>query len=635
MFPDQPINEDTNVISIHQSPPFVRAPAEDRSKYEKLTYDVADSSSDESDEVTAIKEKPGKLCVLQFRLWFYWVLALTHLHTTFMLFLDDQKKLEHSNLHPSGNGRRQGFALQQGRHNKVEVPNSSAYLSDDSIGSASDLHINVNDEEREEFESEGESDERTVGKQGSSSRHSHRRSFNELESLNTCGSSAYHAECDSETTHDENRSPTSQSRRRKDNKNNLSSLPNSEGESDLLFVGHQYGEKPLLADDELDSSEGGYSSGGTSPHLKSTIPAKCWNEQGSVDVFALAPFPALVPKDPTLVGRPLEYVVEGSLVDLEDPLENAVLLTDKKLNQVVRESTPIRGVSTEDTIKKSEDLFGSSPFHESPTENPFTQVGSRTRPNCVPSSSSQKQLSEHSSQIPRTIDVSGRKLPELRSLDSELRGITTQGVSSFYSQFSPFSTSYSGAKTNDEEDQSKKSDLFGAPPFTCETKMPSQSSCPSSLNLSQTCNDVSQSWHSHPMSQKKFQTMSVLQSHGEVDPGTGTVPKKDWYDKETRDGKYHLIDEARSVGKPNILPVKNSHKVKGAVSSLSKKSKSSKKSSEKAGGFQNMSFEDFSSDDPAEPSPDLNKFEVVRNEAPHVAAIERKGSLKRRSNPFS
>lgn len=559
----------------------------------------------------------------------------THLYASLVLFLDDQKKQkELSNLNSSGNGRRQSFALQQGRHNKTELPNSSAYLSDDSIGSASDLHVNVNDEEREEFESEGESDEKTLGKQGSSSRHSHRRSFNELESLNTCGSSAYHAECDSETTHDENRSPTSQSRRRKDIKNNLNSLPNSEEESDFLFVGHQYGEKPLLADDELDSSEGGYSSGGASPHLKSTNPAKCWNEQGSVDVFALAPFPALAPKDPALVGRPLEFVVEGSLVDLGDPLENAVLLSDSKLKKVVRESTPICGVSNEDTTKNSEDLFGSSPFHESPMENPFTEVGSRTRPNCVPSSSSQNQLSEHSSQVPRTIDMSGRKLPELRSLDSELRGISTQGATSFYSQFSPFSTSCSGAKTNDKEDQSNKSDLFGAPPFTCETKMPSQSSCPSSLNLSQTCNDVSQSWHSHPITQTKFQTMSVLKSHGEADPGTVTVPKKDWYDKDSRDGKYHLINEARSPGKPNILPVKNSHKVKGTVSSLSKKSKSSKKSSEKAGGFQNMSFEDFSSDDPAEPSSDLNKFEVVRNDAPH-AALERKGSLKRRSNPFS
>jgi len=32
------------------SPPFTRAPVEDRSKYEKLTHDIADLSSDDSDE---------------------------------------------------------------------------------------------------------------------------------------------------------------------------------------------------------------------------------------------------------------------------------------------------------------------------------------------------------------------------------------------------------------------------------------------------------------------------------------------------------------------------------------------------------------------------------------------------------
>lgn len=44
------VPEDEQNQAPSNSPPFVRAPLEDRSKYEKLTFNVEDISSDDSDE---------------------------------------------------------------------------------------------------------------------------------------------------------------------------------------------------------------------------------------------------------------------------------------------------------------------------------------------------------------------------------------------------------------------------------------------------------------------------------------------------------------------------------------------------------------------------------------------------------
>ncbi|XP_034243808.1 uncharacterized protein LOC117646752 [Thrips palmi] len=601
--------------NLHLSPPFVRAPAEDRSKYEKLTYDNADNSSDESEHSGVIHERHDK----------------------------SRKRVERRQSLSSNSSHKKTSTHLQARVTKVErqICNTNAYLSDDSIGSASDLRVKLNDEEKEEYESEGESDERTMGKKTTSSRLSHRCSFNELESINTCGSSAYHAECDSATTHDENCSASSQSRRKRE-RNKHSSVTNIEAESDLLFVGHQYGEKPLLADDELDSEEGGYSSGNISPRLESPNASskKCWDDQAAVDVFALAPFPSMISREaqPSKLKEPVDdlIVTEGSLVDLRDSSKKLQLQVEHVVSNPLsplRGSTPIHVRPEQKGTEKTEDLFGSLPFGSSTVvENPFKEPISRSRPNCVSLSSSQKPISEHSPTVQPLPDLSGRKLPELRSLDSELRGASSQAsASAFYSQYCSFpAPSYTAPSMSKMEGKPERADLFGSTPFTCEVKMPSQSSCPSSLNLSQNSQELKQPWHA-TSSNSLYQTVSVLPSHPEANSETSAALKKEWYDK---DGKYHLIDGTRAPGKANILPVKHVLKTKIATPSSSKKTKSSKKS-EKVGGFQNMSFEDFSSDDPAEPSADINKFEVLRNDSSRTVDMERKGSLKRRSNPFS
>ncbi|KAJ1521097.1 hypothetical protein ONE63_002799 [Megalurothrips usitatus] len=579
--------------NIHLSPPFVRAPAEDRSKYEKLMYDLADNSSEDSD------------------------------HSSGNVKGQKDVKKRHSLSGSSQSSQRMGSTPLQLRNIKITPSNSNVYLSDDSIGSASDLRVNINDEEREHYESEGESDEKSASRHVASSRHSRRCSFNELESINTCGSSVYHAESDSATTHDDICN-VSLSRRRKE-KTTHGCPPVKDVESDL-FVGHQYGEKPLLADDELDSSEGGYSSDGNhaSPSLMSPNVAvpKCWDDQSSVDVFALAPFPTF------FESEVVPNVEEASLVDIGHSLLKGSSAIDASKNlsySSMRGSTPIRTCNDEGRKQNSEDLFGSPPFENTSLVSTFQEIGSCARPNCISTSTNfRKKVLENS---PLVISEGvARKLPELRSLDSEHKGASSQ-TAAFYCQYDKFPHSmYTSAKEND---QHVESDLFGATPFTCEGKIPSQSSCPGALNLSQSSNEMTQSWPSNVSGQAQYQTVSVLPSKLE-----GNVESLQKQGSHSKEGKYQLIDGARPPGKPNILPLKNSQKTK-ISSTLSRKSKSGRKTAEKIGGFQNMSFEDFSSDDPGEPPTDINQFEVMRTESSRAVEVERKSSLKRRSNPFT
>ncbi|KAF6207993.1 hypothetical protein GE061_016442 [Apolygus lucorum] len=168
---------------VEESPPdsavfpapslFTRIPIQDRSKYEKLTFNQEDVSSDE--ETGVLRRKKSRL-----------------------------------------------------KHPRKE--NSQ---SDDSIGSATDLQTRDADDAATRLD-----ETETIN-----------------ESILTCGSSAYHAETESMARDDVV----------------VKHEPIIEEEQDC-FVGHSYGEKPLLADDELDISD-------------SPVP-----EVAEEDVFSMAPF---------------------------------------------------------------------------------------------------------------------------------------------------------------------------------------------------------------------------------------------------------------------------------------------------------------------------------------------------------
>lgn len=166
-------------------------------------------------------------------------------------------------------------------------------MSDDSIGSASDLRAMNEDE--------------AIGDDKKSNKDNLKKNDETIsESIMTCGSSAYHAECESVTTHeDDERQRRKVSIRHKETSEKAHQTQVTEIEEentgtsnhDLLFVGHQYGEKPLLADDELDT-EDDFGVKSPSPPVQSFWKTtdedlnfvKLKQKDGGGDVFAMAPF---------------------------------------------------------------------------------------------------------------------------------------------------------------------------------------------------------------------------------------------------------------------------------------------------------------------------------------------------------
>nr|XP_022917982.1 AP2-associated protein kinase 1 isoform X2 [Onthophagus taurus] len=235
--------EENPDVELATSPPFIKAPLEDRSKYEKLTQSgycitSGDSSNEESGNKSDKLKKKRKIKNI------YKNIELKSLKEK------NKKKLE-----------------EKKRSSSVDVIDS-----DDSIGSASDLRATEDGEEAEVKVLKNDAISETIS-----------------ESIRTCGSSAYHAECESMATHEED--ATSRIVRVKLKEEEKIKI---QDEEDMLFVGHQYGEKPLLLDDELDSDcEIKWSQ----IEKKNVIvrPTNLWiNPPNSFDekndVFAMAPF---------------------------------------------------------------------------------------------------------------------------------------------------------------------------------------------------------------------------------------------------------------------------------------------------------------------------------------------------------
>lgn len=243
--------------------------------------------------------------------------------------------------------------------------------SDDSIGSASDLRAR---QEHEDVDEKEDSETMTVN-----------------DSVMTCGSSAYHAECESMATRDDlpssRRYPPS-----------MTKVPEAK-ELDSIFVGHSYADKPLLADDELDKGDTmspapliDMNDDDVHKEEEDGETEEC--EEDDDDVFSMAPFKTKVKCDAmrtlsTDASHSAELLItmspnvtEGSLVDLdEERFANAYPTNSKtetfRLDSVT-DNNPFsvnyksRAASTADSTtplqqrnendSKAEDLFGSVPF---------------------------------------------------------------------------------------------------------------------------------------------------------------------------------------------------------------------------------------------------------------------------------
>ncbi|XP_011689691.1 PREDICTED: uncharacterized protein LOC105451122 [Wasmannia auropunctata] len=390
------------------SPPFVRAPAEDRSKYEKLAFNADEVSSDSDKGAKEAKERAKKA-----------------------------KKRRVKNVL----SRRRRVAAQ---HDNEENATNVDYESDDSIGSASDLRA-MNDEEGNDGEVNDEDDD----DEGGNVCGKHDETISE--SVRTCSSSAYHAECESVATHEDDYR-MKRPRKHYTHRQKKQQLPTIKADP---IVGHQYGEKPLLLDDELDpESKPEQSHGdpfvghqyGEKPLLFSNDDSSSDNDNEKSkslnngiwkvedDVFALAPFPRSSSsrkssdsresesRNVDLVGSArnsphnstnLVTPISSSPIPLEvfaDVVESkptppstksaalsckypkSIAIANSKTiyeeptsfhqPSVVQTSSPVKSSSHVSIVEEEEeeniekDLFGSSPFSPSGFTNPFNNAQS-------------------------------------------------------------------------------------------------------------------------------------------------------------------------------------------------------------------------------------------------------------------
>lgn len=484
----------------------------------------------------------------------------------------------------------------------------SGEVSDDSIGSASDLRAREEEEEEEE-EKEGAGETETIN-----------------DSVLTCGSSAYHAETESMALEETiTKCPR------------VPEVPETEG--DMLFVGHSYGEKPLLADDELDTEDDNPPP--RSPPLLITIQ----EDSPPKDVFALAPFqkPDLkkkvkreinitpdsllqlsTPSPPMLVAiSPI--VAEGSLVDLSDGSNDvAQEVKDSGFNTFSGDydsckTFPIfpQDIPHEVVVQEDKDMFGSLPFIRH-SNNPFTD-GSEI-------------VSSNDGLYHKTSIVIGGS-------DSRLTSVEDSKQAFAYSSLPQVSNVFvsSTVPTN-----STNQDLFGSVPFDNLPKTTNSHYFvhrPTTLPV--TCESLSCDVSNH-LSQR-MDEMAVESTADNSSPEALMLPEKSDVDslktkKEhhklhslSEKCKYHLIEESRKS------PLQSKHKI--VKSSITKKTgKISKKIGKVSKtGFSNWSFEDFPSDYAEEAVEHSSSvpFEVLRDEKTPVENDRKYGSLKSRTNPFS
>ncbi|XP_064085639.1 uncharacterized protein LOC135200861 isoform X3 [Macrobrachium nipponense] len=210
----------------HSAVLFTRPPLEDRSKYEKLQNAHDEESEEEGDDgVISQPRESQKQSVPQ-------VQARKALEGHYRR--RRKEKTHKSHRHHSKEKDAEG-----GKPDGVFICSVS---DDDSIGSASDLKARINDEYDYDNCDRGDISE-------------------------TISSSVYHAECESVTTHEDDarvegcdptqlvrRGPKPSRAAMRARAKALQEQENRKCPPDRL-LGHEYGEKPLLQDDELDSGE--------------------------------------------------------------------------------------------------------------------------------------------------------------------------------------------------------------------------------------------------------------------------------------------------------------------------------------------------------------------------------------------
>ncbi|XP_001849106.2 uncharacterized protein LOC6039503 [Culex quinquefasciatus] len=674
------------------SPNFIKLPLDDRNKYEKLNSN--DVTSDDSDSEFYPDSVGGGLKKQSFKQFVEnnipeKLQAVYHkVDKGQIKNVQIVKKLRGKVVNKDEVKRKKEKRVKTTTAATVEEQDERE--SDDSIGSASDLRANDDFMEGDEVDH----GQRVIpGKPGT--RRFNRGAFGDgsvddciSESIKTCGSSAYHAECESVTTNEDNSSRivtrVRVKKREHDSKHSVIDEDDS-GEEDML-----HGDKPLLLDDELDyeSAPENNTSGEDvvlmDPFTPESLPDESETKQVEEDEVVLDPFAMAPFRKPTVPKRNSIIKYMPNVVPIP---ENCPTVTLPSSTDNFCTSTPVKPTrrSLPEAIvlplkppvaeivplpNPRTDLFGSEPFPAmvvlsapqpivEPTPIPTVSVepGSVALTHIIPSAIPKPQilLEPPTAPAPASAAPPALKQPPLSTpMTARLTYInfgqipsqtsTNSASSVTATSISPDNNYVNFAPDGDDDDARKlKSDEYDS---------------------------------SEP----------VVKSSSKVSGGTGFLKKdKLRYNslKEKLSSSGASKDDSASVTSSTtstgnhvlVIPSKLSSKVKVNVSGYKKVSSKLGKKDKSVGngaaesdqhrqtakvskkmGFSNMSFEDFPSDDALEEHPaaaaaasgprhggssvgaklmKIAPFEVIRNEKMLLEAEKKFGSLKRRSNPFS
>ncbi|XP_014223599.1 BMP-2-inducible protein kinase isoform X3 [Trichogramma pretiosum] len=627
---DIPASAASTVAGVGVSP-FVRIPLEDRSKYEKLAFNADEVSSDSDQDkqqqhqsLHGQKKKRRRVKAV----------------------LDRARKrvIEHKNESSCNSSKRE--VEQQQQQKQQQQP----YESDDSIGSASDLKA-MNDEDGRQS-GEADEDEADCDDEGGE-----RKKIDETisESVRTCGSSAYHAECESVATREEPEQQRTRRLRRQQHQIQQQQQQLAAAAQADRVVGHQYGERPLLLDDELDP-ESNPGQAHADPFVKRQYKLKVLGRDSSSDeaevgqirarelslarrrqdedVFALAPFhrppptsrktsqsqsnssPSSVERqqhhesaqynDNNNILKPLEAVpssspvISSSLVDLRD--DAGPQQTASTASSIYRFVVPAESATTE-----SKDLFGSSPFDSRPTYfDGVTSLSSTSKYGLVTVNATAPTVT-----IPESKDLFGSVPFDEVTVLTPISGIEQQQVRPTSLPLSQSPSSVEKAFDTILLNSAHSAQLppicnpnYGLPELDINIQNRLEALSPDRIDV----------LPSSPMSPEPL-----------VSTDSPKYQKKHHHEKTSKfydKSKYHhlIMDNKAEHVSPTSKKITKKHSKKQNTATIT-------------AGFSNLSFEDFPSDENVEPQeqkqPTRAAYEVIRDSEKRFA------SLKRRSNPFT
>lgn len=507
-------------------------------------------------------------------------------------------------------------------NNQLNEPNAGSDNDKDSIGSASDLRT------EEDFFDEDLRKTGIIKLQ--------RKKFDDAvsESVKTCGSSAYHAECESVTTNEDNASRVvvRVRMRKKDRINDSTNTIIDENQlspSSADFL-HQYGDRPLLLDDELELE---YNSSDNTDVKDDESPEE-------LDVFAMAPFKMPLPKSkrPKSLKNSINYSNEFT-----NP--GSIKIADQ--SSEIWTSTPKKPACTEASTVLSSFLANIPPTKSSaecdvPQVTHKEPVAKLDRESIESNSSFGKVTvtSTQPTQFP-PVDIFGSvpfpqvieksvQLEQMRSMEDAKQNLTVINVNSELPQRKiNLVTSLQSLVTVNQSIVIDK---------TLEDH-----ACSSSRKYINFSNPPSD--HILPIADNEFVSHPNSYQYDEEEEVLAVSNKS----KKEKSSKYSKdkVKDTSSISTSSVrLPTMIASKVKGNPLNYKKVSyKPSKKQDVEhpyQNGFSNMSFEDFPSDHELDLSNDDNvssckitPFEVIRNDKIMVEVEKKFNSLKRKPNLFS